>query len=149
MLWDTGREEALARGNLVHQLMGWVRSADDLDDALDRLHRTGAAQTDELPILRGTAERIIAHPSLQQFFQKGLTNRNECDIITQNGIILRPDRLVFKGEKVSILDYKTGSKSPIYRRQLEAYADTLGAMGYTIENKVIVYIDDHIQPEFI
>lgn len=149
MLWGTGREEAMARGNLVHQLMGWVGFAEDVEEALDRLHHSGAASSEDLPILRGAAERIMAHPELRKFFQKGLTIKNEWDIITQNGIILRPDRLVFNGEDVSILDYKTGRKNPFYHQQLEAYADALGSMGYTIANKIIVYIDDHIQPEFI
>lgn len=149
MLWDTGRAEALARGNLIHQLMCWVDSADDVQDALEQLLNTGAASSEDLPILQGAAERIMAHPELQGFFRKGLTIRNEWDIITQNGIILRPDRLVFDGIKVSILDYKTGRRNPLYREQLEAYADTLRSMGFEIAAKVIIYIDGNIHPEFI
>ncbi len=149
MLWDTGRAEAQASGNLLHQLMGWVDSAEDIEDALNELHRTGAARSEDLPTLRGTAGRIMAHPALQQFYQKGLTIRNEWEIITQNGIILRPDRLVFDGNQVSILDYKTGKKNPFYREQLEAYADTLRSMRYEVTAKVIIYIDNNIHPEFI
>ena len=93
--------------------------------------------------------RVVTHPLLSPFFDPGPFIRNEQPIITENGVILRPDRMVFRGEKVSILDYKTGSQAPSHVQQVNAYAQVLSAMGYSVENKVLIYIEDQIKPVFL
>jgi ATP-dependent exoDNAse (exonuclease V) beta subunit len=57
--------------------------------------------------------------------------------------------MVFNNNKVTIIDYKTGKKAQKYYEQLYTYADALKTMGYLVENKIIVYIDKIITPEFI
>ncbi len=147
-LWDTDREEALSRGTRIHRLMEMISTSSDVDHALNILAKNGVLGEEEKD-LRQTAEYITDHPDLNMFFQKDLVIKSERDIITEKGLILRPDRLVFQGKNVSILDYKTGRKNPKHHEQLYAYADALEAIGYQIEHKVIVYIDKKIQPEFI
>jgi ATP-dependent exoDNAse (exonuclease V) beta subunit len=61
----------------------------------------------------------------------------------------RPDRIVFENDKVTLIDYKTGNKSPAYAIQLAEYERTLEQMGYEVENKIIVYINQGIFLEFI
>jgi ATP-dependent exoDNAse (exonuclease V) beta subunit len=147
-LWDTEREEALARGTAVHQLMEMVAAHTDADQAVERLVKNGVYKQEEKK-LREVVAAITYHPELKMFYLKDLDIKNESDIITENGLVLRPDRLVFNGKKVSIVDYKTGKRNPKHYEQLYAYADALLAMGYQVEHKVIVYIDQKIEPEFI
>ncbi len=77
------------------------------------------------------------------------TIKNERDIITKNGSTLRPDRVVIKENKATIIDYKTGKRDIRYKDQIDSYADALEEMGYAIENKIIIYINEEITPEFI
>ena len=147
-LWDSQQQEALSKGTALHQLMELIETEEDMVGALGSLNLKGVP-IDEVELSGNMVKAIITHPELNRFFQPGLEIKNECDIITENGLILRPDRLVFNGSKVSILDYKTGKKHPKYHEQLYAYADALENMGYHVERKVIIYIDQKINPEFI
>ena len=148
MLWDTKLEEALIKGTTIHQLMEHITTSEDVEEALDKLQNNGIFG-DGRGKYREIAMAIVGNSELKPFYQSGIRIKNECDIITENGLILRPDRLVFNGNRVSILDYKTGKRNPKYREQLYAYADALKEMGYEVDQKVIIYIDNKIQPEFI
>ena len=92
---------------------------------------------------------IIQHPQLKEFYNKNRDIKNEVDIISKNGIILRPDRIIFDGNKAAIIDYKTGKKNIAYKDQIESYAAALEEMNYQITHKIIVYIANEITPEFI
>jgi len=149
MLWDTDREEALSRGTIIHRLMELVLSREDINPALDRLIAKGIIEESEGGMYGKIAENIVGHPKLRTYYQNGPDIRNEREIIGENGLILRPDRLVIDGKKATIIDYKTGRQDLKYSEQLCAYSNALLAMGYLVEHKIIVYIDKEVQPVFI
>jgi len=62
---------------------------------------------------------------------------------------LRPDRIVFRGKKATLIDYKSGKEHPAYTRQLQAYSDALEDMGFEVENRIIVYLNEGVNPQFI
>ncbi|MBT8222695.1 MAG: PD-(D/E)XK nuclease family protein, partial [Eudoraea sp.] len=76
-------------------------------------------------------------------------SRNETEIITENGLILRPDRMVFREQEVWLLDYKTGKQNEKDREQLLSYGDALQKMGFQVMQKVLVYTQKKIAPIFI
>lgn len=149
MLWGTDREDAIAKGNLLHYTMGLIETAGDVETALAILIRNGAISLDEKEALKTKIYQIIQHPDLQKYYLDGNTIKNEKDIITQNGSILRPDRIVIKENKATIIDYKTGKRDSKYKEQIYSYADALEEIGYQIENKIIVYSNEEVTPEFI
>src|SRR5690606_40817949 len=55
------------------------------------------------------------------------------------------DRLNFKGHKVSIIDYKTGKLMPGHRDQMEGYAAILNEMGFEVEKKILIYINNDVK----
>ncbi|MCW5514830.1 UvrD-helicase domain-containing protein [Muriicola sp. Z0-33] len=148
ILWATERQEAISKGTALHQLMETVISKEDVEAILEK-HQNVDIYKEEKQHYRTLMHSIIDHPQLKMFFEKESSVKNECDILTENGLILRPDRLVFKGDHVTILDYKTGKKHPKHREQIYAYADALEAMGYKVDKKVIIYINKEVTPEFI
>lgn len=148
-LWDTQRGTALSKGNLLHYVMGLIETNEDIDSAIDMLVRKGDISHDDIPGMKQRIKAIAEHPKLSVHFQKGNLIRNEQDILTNNGKVLRPDRLVIKDNRITIIDYKTGKRNPAYHEQLYSYADALEAMGYEIENKILVYINEDIIPDFI
>jgi len=148
VLWASKRQEAISRGTAIHQLMENIITHEDVEKALDQLQNSAIFKGDKL-LYEELVHAIIDHPQLKVFFEKDKGVKNECDILTKNGLILRPDRLVFNGNNVAILDYKTGKRHPKYQEQLYAYADALENMGYNVDSKVIVYIDKEVTAEFI
>jgi ATP-dependent exoDNAse (exonuclease V) beta subunit len=111
--------------------------------------RKGGLKVEEGTQLKETVQQIIWHPKLKSFFTAENNVKNESEIITENGLILRPDRMVINNQRVTLIDYKTGKKAQKYYEQLYTYADALKTMGYLVENKILVYIDKKITPEFI
>ncbi|QCX02042.1 ATP-dependent helicase [Aggregatimonas sangjinii] len=148
-LWDTERETAIAQGNLIHTILSHVETKDDVEAALAFFSRRGDIPPETFQEVRDTINKIVAHPQLKPYYKEGLIVKNEKDIITQKGKLLRPDRLVFEGNEVTVIDYKTGKGDPTYHQQLYEYADALEEMGYLVARKIIVYSNTVILPEFI
>ena len=149
MLWDPERKEAVAHGNLIHYILGLIKTPDDLQKALEEVFENGDMTKEERKKVRKTVEGVLSHPDLCHFFGKGQTIYNEWELLKADGSLLRPDRLIVNDRNVSILDYKTGKKNPRHREQIMAYADALNEMGFTIKDKVIIYIGTQITAEFI
>jgi hypothetical protein len=148
-LWDTERGSALSKGNLLHSIMGLIETVEDVDVAIEALIRNGDLPHGDGPGITKRVKAIVGHPKLSDYYTKGNLIRNEQDILTKKGNVLRPDRLVIQGNKVTIIDYKTGKSNPAYREQIYSYTDALEDMGYAIDNKILVYIDDDITLDFV
>ncbi|WKX77856.1 UvrD-helicase domain-containing protein [Zobellia laminariae] len=149
MLWDTDREAALSKGNLIHYILGFIETEDDIEPALQKAVQQGEIENQEVDEVRSNLQRVVEHPELNTYYKKGSIIKNEKDIITAAGQMLRPDRIVIKEKRATLIDYKTGKSNPKYKEQLYSYADALADMGYVVENKIIVYINDKVTPEFI
>lgn len=149
MLWDTEREEAIAHGNLIHYILGLIKTEKDIDIAINSVLKNGSIAQSELSTIRLKVEQIIRHPKLEDFFTEKYTVMNERDILTDTGSLLRPDRIVLNNKEAIIIDYKTGKKNPKHKEQIYSYADALEQMGYIVKEKIIVYINERINPEFI
>ena len=63
--------------------------------------------------------------SIPPFFDKDSTVLNEPDILVGKGVVRRPDRVIIKEDKVSILDYKFGEKRKKHLYQVEEYKNKI------------------------
>ncbi|WP_291868239.1 UvrD-helicase domain-containing protein [Maribacter sp.] len=149
MLWDTDREQAINKGNILHNILSHISTEKNIDYALSKALSSGEINIKDVSILKTKIKNIINHPDLHIYYKDNVTIYNEKDIITSKGEILRPDRIVILNKEATIIDYKTGKRDPRYYEQLFSYADALTNMGYFVQNKIIVYINDLITTEFI
>lgn len=149
MLWESGQDIAVNQGNVMHYILGNIKVDNDLDRAILKAIQKGMIEELEAKLMRSKILSVMTHPEIRSFFMEGNTIFNEKDILMADGTIARPDRVVIHDNQVTIIDYKTGSKSTKYRMQINAYANAYIRMGYKVENKIIVYINDNIITEFI
>jgi len=149
MLWDTEVQNARIRGNLLHHVMGLIENRNDMEKAIATLQQNGDISSEQIDYIEAKVNQILEHPVLAKYYGEGFEVRNEADILTKKGQLVRPDRIVINGKKATLIDYKTGKRNPSYHEQLYTYSDTLSSMGYEVDNKIIVYIDESITPEFI
>jgi ATP-dependent exoDNAse (exonuclease V) beta subunit len=129
-------------GVLVHTAMAKIKSGDDVEPAVNSMFVNGLISNDEKEALSITLTKITTHPQLQNYFAKGLIIKNEAEIITANGEFFRPDRVVFIDKAAVIMDYKTGEEKPAHKKQIFQYADLLEQMGYSVTEKLLVYIEE-------
>ncbi|GGI56163.1 UvrD-helicase domain-containing protein [Winogradskyella haliclonae] len=145
VLWDTEQEQAIERGNLIHLLMSKIKTKHDVDFAIESLINLGQIQRPEIEELKKTVLAIINNNEISEYFSSNYDIYNERDIITKDGLFLRPDRLAIKDKNVVIIDYKTGNIDKKYDMQLDAYSRVLVDMGFQIEKKLLVYINKNIE----
>ncbi|MCB0461923.1 MAG: UvrD-helicase domain-containing protein [Flavobacteriaceae bacterium] len=145
LLWDTSQKEALEKGNLIHEIMAQIKTNNDIDIALTSFLISGVINNEQHTYLKEIVNSIVFHPKLESYFSKDYTIYNERDIITENSIILRPDRLLINNkEEVVILDYKTGKPDNKHKQQLQIYQNALEAMNFSVIKKILIYIDEQL-----
>ena len=146
-LFGERNDEAIRRGNQIHELLALTAHRDDIGNALDRylsLH----PDTDEDPAaLRQLLQLVMQHPSATRFFDPVYPCKRECSIAWK-GEVLRPDRIVFTPDATWVVDFKTGTPSPEHHRQVQTYCDAVRAMGYPDVQGYLLYLGG-IRPEVV
>ena len=143
MLWDTHKQEALERGNLIHNLFSKLTYATDLEAVLDNALQEGTLTAEQYELLQPQMTRILSDSTLAPFFSKDYEYFMEREFIDANGNYFRPDRLAYKPStrEVYIIDYKTGQPNDQYSTQLQHYQQNLTAIGWQVKGKYLVYLD--------
>jgi ATP-dependent exoDNAse (exonuclease V) beta subunit len=148
-LWDDGRLEAIEAGNLIHHALSQIKTREDVLPVVEKLHLVGHFQKDAAGEIQQKLMQVVGHPNLKAYFSDSYEIWNEQEILTVNGLSLRPDRIAILGNQATVIDYKTGKPSPSHKEQIAQYGDALRAMGYKVDHNIIVYIDQEINPIFI
>jgi len=144
-LWDSGQEEAIEKGNLIHNIMSKINIKEDVDFAINDFLEASTVNQEQSDLLKKIIFEIIEHPKLTDCFNSDHIIYNECDIITKQGQILRPDRVIINSKKEAIImDYKTGKADNSHTQQLISYQDVLESMNLKVIKKFLVYINHDI-----
>jgi ATP-dependent exoDNAse (exonuclease V) beta subunit len=137
---DKNVQASISFGNLIHAAMAKIFWEEDLAFVVEELKHS-FTDASEIQLLENTLQNIVTHPKLNALFSKGDIIYNERDIISPFGVI-RPDRInIHSNNSVTLLDYKTGAQNISHADQINAYANVLSEMGFTIKEKLIVYIE--------
>jgi ATP-dependent exoDNAse (exonuclease V) beta subunit len=145
LIWDEEREEAIAFGNLVHEMMAGIISRKDIDKTILKFINKGFLLKKEAQGMRDMIDKIVNHSDLSTYFQPDRIVMNEREILTDENQILIPDRLIFNGNLVTVIDYKTGRPEKEHEQQINNYALVLQEMDFEIHEKILVYIDKNIK----
>ena len=143
-LWDSKQQEAIEKGEILHEILARINKASDLNVALDWAITTGLITEESRKEISDQLKAILQHPELKQFYTEDAENMNEKEIITSEGKRLRPDRLNLKADKMSIIDYKTGGFVDTHTRQVSEYAEAINQMGFEIDRTLLVYTNKPI-----
>ncbi len=145
-LWDTTQKKAIEKGNLIHNIMSQIKTTTDVDLALNNFLASGIINNLQANELKDIVTNIVYHTQISAYFSSENIVYNEKDIITKEGITLRPDRLIInQNNDVIILDYKTGLPNTKHAQQLEKYSDALQDMNFSVEKKILVYVNDTLE----
>ena len=144
-LWNTFQEDAIEKGNLIHDIMSEIKTSEDIEYVLENYKHLGIINDSQYDALKTTVYNLVNHKQLQPYFRAEATIYNEQDIITKEGLILRPDRIVINSKnEVVIIDYKTGLSNSKHQEQLYDYQLVLEDMNYKVIKKILIYINDEI-----
>lgn len=128
-------------GILVHQVMARLNSVEDVPAAVDAVFQTGDINANEKEELTEKLQTIFELEPVKQWYHPGSSVFTEASIITDDGL-LRPDRVIIRGNQVTVIDFKTGKPRKSYRSQLLSYKKAVQDMGYIDVNAFIFYLED-------
>ena len=149
LLWDTEQGKSIVYGNLIHEILSKIVSKEDISTIVNQYIFEGTISELQKKEITTILLEVVNHHQLEQYFEKSNQVFTEQEIVTSDKHILIPDRLVLRENKIAIIDYKTGKSDKKYHRQVENYAITLMNLGYVIEKKLLVYINNKILVEEI
>ena len=146
-LFGERNDEAIRRGNQVHELLALTRHCDDTANALTRYLGLHPGQREESDSLRQLLEDVVQHPDAARFFDPAYRSLRECSIAWK-GEVLRPDRVVLTPDATWVVDFKTGAPAADHHSQVQTYCDAIRAMGYSNVQGFLLYLGGH-KPEVV
>ena len=145
VMWGTHQQEAIEYGNVVHEVLSFVKTKNDVDLAIIKAVERGLITFNQKETVYKTIQEIVNHSELSICFEEGNDVLNEQTIIQKEDKTIKPDRMVLaKNKEVYLLDYKTGTHNTKYQLQLENYQKAIELMGYKVVKKALIYIGEQI-----
>lgn len=143
LLWNTNKEKAIEKGDLLHDILTEIKTIQDKDPVLQNFIQNGTISKEQSFELDHVLTSLLSHSKLKDYFSLNNKSVNEIEIYTENGESLRPDRINFTGDNtVTIIDYKTGTKKTEHIKQIKSYAEVLLSMGFNIHELLLAYISE-------
>ncbi len=131
-------------GNLVHDILSKINTVEAADKVFNYYLNEGSIDRHKVEKLKRQFEKIVAEEVIKDAYSKEAVVRNETDILVYNceeneNKILRPDRYVEYGDRLILIDYKTGKEyEKQHKNQLEKYIEALRGMG--VEKNIEAYL---------
>ena len=132
----------IEEGKLMHLVMSGIGSKEDITATLDRLMIEGLISTvEKYNRIKKLVERALAKPDVAEWFDGSYRLYNECTILGDSKKkSRRPDRVMVKGDKAVVVDYKFGREDEEYIKQVKEYMELLRSIGYTDVKGYLWYV---------
>lgn len=143
VMWGTKQAQAIAFGNSIHEILSLIRSAADVNFAVETAVASGLISPGQKNDVLETLQNLLGNAELKEHFAPDLKVLNEQALLTPNGT-LKPDRIALRNLDAYLLDYKTGQPKNSHSDQLNSYASALTALGLNVCKKAIVYLGPEV-----
>ncbi|MCQ2299456.1 MAG: UvrD-helicase domain-containing protein [Bacteroidales bacterium] len=144
-LFNELEKEPIRRGNIIHQILAMIPCRGCETQALEKYALHNGLSDEEKAHLLEEIKSVVYGDETTRFFSPEDKALCETPLIYQ-GQELRPDRIVFGKDGVSIIDYKTGhfdgQENLSYTLQVQRYCTALASMGYKNVEGYLLYIGE-------
>ena len=138
---EGGLKSKIYYGTVLHDILSRVKYPGDIAPAIAQAVAEGYIPDD---IATKTAEMVremISRESVKSWFGDDTLVMTEPEILTGSGDIRRPDRIIIRDDKFTIIDYKFGEERKEHLTQIENYRYLLTAMGHTVAEACLWYVE--------
>lgn len=121
--------ESLGMGIRLHSIFEKAHTVQDLYSGIDNLLLGCVIDLAEAESLKLMLDKILSNDTVREWFGGEWDDvKCEANIISQ-GQVRRPDRVMIKGDRVIVVDYKFGEKrDTLYGKQMSEYIALLRDM---------------------
>jgi ATP-dependent exoDNAse (exonuclease V) beta subunit len=128
-------------GKLMHEVFEGINTASDIPAAVRKLVLEGKLSEDDSADIELRINDLINFPVVADWFSAENTIMNEAGILLPTGLTRRPDRVIFRNGKTTIIDFKFGEENSHYVEQVNEYRNLLANMGYINIEAFLWYVD--------
>ncbi len=128
-------------GKLMHEVFEGINTRADISSAVRKLVLEGKLADEESSDIEKRVNVLISIPQVAEWFAADNKVLTEAGILLPSGITRRPDRVIFKDGKTTIIDFKFGEENSHYTEQVDQYRNLLIDMGYKNIDAFIWYVD--------
>jgi ATP-dependent exoDNAse (exonuclease V) beta subunit len=97
-------------GKIMHEVFQRIKTEEDIDNALMTLLLEGKIIENDISHLSSEIKKLINNKKVRHWFSNEWEIRTEAPILLPDGSQPRPDRVLTKGNKAIVIDYKFGDK---------------------------------------
>ena len=129
------------KGVVLHDILSRIIVADDLETSVRQALDSGDISEDEYASVFS-----LLHDRLEEIKPYGwfdclpIEVMNETALIDIKGKTCRPDRILVKDGKITVIDYKFGEHYHKYEEQVRKYAEIWNGMGYQEVSAFLWYV---------
>jgi ATP-dependent helicase/nuclease subunit A len=143
----SGAREKINYGKMMHEIFGEIISSDDVETAVRKKIIEGIIDESDGNLIIEKIKILINQPVAKGWFDKGNEVLNEASVLMPDSTTRRPDRVIIRDERTSIIDFKFGEESQGHLTQIRHYRKILAGMGYDVSEAYLWYVDaDKIVP---
>lgn len=130
-------DSRLNYGIIMHDILRDITCKSDQAKAIAEMIRSGRISEEESKIVEGEMQHFWTLPEIENWFTSDTQTLNETTILTPEGELFRPDRVIIRGNQATVVDYKFGDKeSKNYTQQVKQYMNLISGMGYETKGYV-------------
>jgi hypothetical protein len=146
-LW--GAETAsISYGDLVREIMVQIRTVEDVETVIENFQNSGILDRKHAQKVATLIQELVSHQKLAAHFSTKAKVYNQREIQGANGQSITPDRLVIhSNNKVTLIHYTNGEITEAHNQQLLSHAQVLESVGYAVEKKIVVSINETLLVE--
>jgi hypothetical protein len=138
---EGGLKSKIYYGTVLHDIFSRIRNRGDIKGAVDAAVADGYIPVEIAIKTREMVEEMISRPGVGPWFDDDAEVLTEAEILTGAGDIRRPDRIVIRNGRVTIIDYKFGEERREHLTQIENYSALLSNMGYEVSEACLWYVE--------
>jgi ATP-dependent helicase/nuclease subunit A len=138
---EGGLKSKIYYGTVLHDIFSRIRHRGDVKGAVDAAVADGYIPVEIAIKTREMVEEMISRPGVRLWFDDDAEVLTEAEILTGAGDIRRPDRIVIRNGRVTIIDYKFGEERREHLTQIENYSALLSSMGYEVSEACLWYVE--------
>ena len=123
-------------GNILHELLSTIRTADDIPEALRKFESEGILYNEEITRekLSAMLKKRFNNNQIKDWFSNRWNIFNECSILfidpeTNQVKSRRPDRVMTDGNETIVVDFKFATPTENHQKQVAEYMELLTRMG--------------------
>lgn len=124
-------------GNILHNLFSRIRTTADIQNVIKELEFEGILYDEDITAakMKETLTKRLSNPKVADWFNDQWQVFNECSILFINektGELMerRPDRVIYNGKEMKVIDFKFGKSKEEHKAQVMQYIQLLKSMGY-------------------